>query len=414
MNIFRRLRLHLTRLPALALAGLMAAGISAAQSPSSGSPPERWVDTGAPTTQTRGVGVDRNGWHRDRERGWYFYETDPNPPPVVPVQPPQGAPGSPKSEPEPLSVLWLQQKLEETRIAAIDNPTRENVELYVYLQKMAMDKAEKFAIMAQQVAMVNPDLDENFQNPTSTFVRRARLDTRDNEQERVLRALAENVGIYYFYRSDCAYCARQNPILKRMEAEHGLRILPISIDHLPSHDGAFPNWQPDQGQARALGVKLIGTVSSPEKAALARENGAWATIDYTRENIAERVLALTDGKKVPVVYDGVGKDTWEASLDCLQPRGLMVSFGNASGPVTGVSLATLAQKGSLFVTRPVLAAHVPTREKLQAAADELFGLVAKKKISARIAQRYALADAAAAHTALAARQTTGATVFMLD
>jgi len=166
--------------------------------------------------------------------------------------------------------------------------------------------------------------------------------------------------------------------------------------------------------ARALGVKLIGTVSSPEKAALARANGAWATIDYTRENIAERVLALTDGKKVPVVYDGVGKDTWEASLDCLQPRGLMVSFGNASGPVTGVSLATLAQKGSLFVTRPVLAAHVATPAKLQAAADELFGLVARKKITAHIGERYPLAEAATAQTALAARKTTGATVFMLD
>jgi len=260
MNAFFLIRSHVARLPALALAGLMAAGISAAQSPSNGSTPDRWVDTGAPTTQTRGVGVDRNGWHRDRERGWHWYESDPNPPSVVPVQPPQGAPGSPQSEPEPLSVLWLQEKLEETRIAAIDNPTRENVELYVYLQKMAMDKAEKFAIMSQQVAMINPDLDENYQNPTSTFVRRARLDTRDNEQERVLRALAENVGIYYFYRSDCAYCARQNPILKRMEAEHGLRILPISIDHLPSHDGAFPNWQPDQGQARALGVNATPTM----------------------------------------------------------------------------------------------------------------------------------------------------------
>jgi len=111
-----------------------------------------------------------------------------------------------------------------------------------------------------QVAMVNPDLDESYENPTSTFVRRARLDTRDNEQQRVLRALAEDVGIFYFYRSDCAYCARQNPILKRMEAEHGLRILPISIDHLPSHDGAFPNWRPDQGQAQALGVNVTPTM----------------------------------------------------------------------------------------------------------------------------------------------------------
>lgn len=166
--------------------------------------------------------------------------------------------------------------------------------------------------------------------------------------------------------------------------------------------------------AKALGVKLIGTVSSPEKAKLARANGAWAIIDYSRENVVERVMELTKGKKVPVVYDGVGKDTWEASLDCLQPRGLMVSFGNASGPVTGVSLGILATKGSLYVTRPTLGVHVSTPEKLKAAADELFGLVLDKKIKVRIDQRYGLADAAKAQTALAERKTTGATVFMID
>jgi len=165
--------------------------------------------------------------------------------------------------------------------------------------------------------------------------------------------------------------------------------------------------------ARALGVKLIGTVSSQEKADLALENGAWKTIDYSRENVVERVLELTGGKKVPVVYDGVGKDTWETSLDCLQPRGLMVSYGNASGPVTGVNLGILSQKGSLFVTRPTLGTHVSTPEKLKAAADELFGLVGKKKIQVRIDQRYPLARAAEAQAALAARKTTGATVFTL-
>ncbi len=165
--------------------------------------------------------------------------------------------------------------------------------------------------------------------------------------------------------------------------------------------------------AKALGVKLIGTVSSPEKAELARANGAWKTIDYSRENVAERVLELTGGKKVPVVYDGVGKDTWEASLDSLEPRGLMVSFGNASGPVTGVNVGILNQKGCLYLTRPSLGVHVNTPEKLKAAADELFGLVLKKKINIHIAQRYALAQAGEAQTALAARKTTGATVLMV-
>ncbi|WKU18831.1 quinone oxidoreductase family protein [Advenella alkanexedens] len=166
--------------------------------------------------------------------------------------------------------------------------------------------------------------------------------------------------------------------------------------------------------AKALGAKLIGTVSSPEKAAIARAHGAWATINYTNENVVERVLELTNGRKVPVVYDGVGKDTWEISLDCLQPRGLMVSYGNASGPVTGVNLGVLATKGSLYVTRPSLGAHVNTLEKMQAAADELFQMITSKKIKVQIDQRYPLEEVAEAHIALASRKTTGATVLTLD
>ncbi|ASR91494.1 quinone oxidoreductase [Alcaligenes faecalis] len=166
--------------------------------------------------------------------------------------------------------------------------------------------------------------------------------------------------------------------------------------------------------ACALGVKLIGTVSGPEKAALAKANGAWEVIDYSYEDVVQRVLELTNGQKVPVVYDGVGKDTWERSLDCLQPRGLMVSFGNASGPVTGVNLATLAAKGSLYVTRPVLGAYVPTQETMQAAADEMFELVLQGKIKPLIGQRFALDQVAQAHEALAGRRTTGSTVLTLD
>jgi NADPH2:quinone reductase len=166
--------------------------------------------------------------------------------------------------------------------------------------------------------------------------------------------------------------------------------------------------------AKALGVKLIGTASTPEKAALAKANGAWAVIDYSKENVVERVIELTKGKKVPVVYDGVGKDTWETSLDCLQQRGLMVSFGNASGPVTGVNLGILAQKGSLFVTRPMVGHHVNTLEKMQAAADDLFALVLAKKIKVRIEQRFRLENIGEAHEALATRKTTGSTVLTLD
>jgi len=164
--------------------------------------------------------------------------------------------------------------------------------------------------------------------------------------------------------------------------------------------------------ARALGVKLIGTVSSDEKAALARKHGAWATINYSKDSFVEKVKELTKGAKVPVVYDGVGKDTWEGSLDCLQPRGLMVSFGNASGAVTGVALGILAAKGSLFVTRPTLGTHVLPRSRLEESAAELFDLMVKGKIKVDIEQRYPLADAAKAHTDLAARKTTGSTVLI--
>lgn len=164
--------------------------------------------------------------------------------------------------------------------------------------------------------------------------------------------------------------------------------------------------------AKALGVRLIGTVSSPEKAALAKKHGAWQTIDYSKENFVERVLALTNGKKLPVVYDGVGKDTWDGSLDCIEPRGLMVSFGNASGAVTGVAIGILAQKGSLFLTRPTLATHIVPRARLEASSEELFDLMLKGKIKVDIEQRYPLAEAAQAHADLAARKTVGSTVLV--
>ena len=161
-------------------------------------------------------------------------------------------------------------------------------------------------------------------------------------------------------------------------------------------------------------MKLIGTVSTPEKAALAKANGAWRVIDYSKEDVVERVLALTKGKKVPVVYDGVGKDTWKASLDCVEPRGLLESFGKAAGPVEGVNLGILATKGSLYVTRPTLAGYATTRERTQAAADELFELVLSRKIRINIGQRYKLTEVAQAHEALTSRRTTGATVLTLD
>jgi len=163
--------------------------------------------------------------------------------------------------------------------------------------------------------------------------------------------------------------------------------------------------------AKALGVTMIGTVSSDAKAEIAKANGCTHTIVTTRENIAERVRELTDGKGVPVVYDSVGKDTLMASLDSLQPRGTLVSNGTSSGPVI-IDTMLLAMKGSIWVTRPAMIHYATPRSQMLAMADELFELVQAGKITGEPKQEFALADAAKAHIALESRATTGATVLV--
>lgn len=162
--------------------------------------------------------------------------------------------------------------------------------------------------------------------------------------------------------------------------------------------------------ARALGVTLIGTAGSDEKCALAREHGAAHVINYNTHDFVEEVKRLTDGRGVDAVLDGVGKATWEGSLDSLRPLGIMVSFGNASGKPEPFDIQTLAAKGSLFVQRPTLFTHIATRESCQERADELFGMVTSGKVKIRINQRYKLADIAEAHRDLEARKTTGTTI----
>lgn len=164
--------------------------------------------------------------------------------------------------------------------------------------------------------------------------------------------------------------------------------------------------------ARALGVTMIGTVSSDAKAALAREYGCTHTIIYTRENFVDRVMEITGGKRVPVVYDSVGKDTFPASLDCLAPRGMFVSFGSSSGPVPPFNLILLSQKGSLFATRPTLFTYASSHDALNAMASELFALVKAGRIKPEARQTFALKDAAEAHRSLESRKTTGATLLL--
>ncbi|MBC7706613.1 MAG: quinone oxidoreductase [Rhodoferax sp.] len=165
--------------------------------------------------------------------------------------------------------------------------------------------------------------------------------------------------------------------------------------------------------ARALGYQLIGTAGSDEKCALARDNGATHVVNYNTEDFEARVKDITRGKGVKVVYDSVGKDTWEKSLNCLSPFGLMASFGNASGAVAPFAPGILGAKGSLYVTRQTLFTHITTRESTQAMADDLFEAVASGKVKVRIGQRYALEQVQQAHVDLEARKTTGCTILTL-
>jgi NADPH2:quinone reductase len=164
--------------------------------------------------------------------------------------------------------------------------------------------------------------------------------------------------------------------------------------------------------AKALGLQLIGTAGSDEKCALAKANGAAHVINYRTEDFAARVKEITGGQGVKVVYDSVGKDTWDKSLDCLRPFGLMASFGNASGVVPPFAPGMLGAKGSLYVTRQTLFTHIATREATQAMADELFAVVTSGQVKIHIEQRYPLADVIRAHRDLEARKTTGCSILM--
>jgi NADPH2:quinone reductase len=164
--------------------------------------------------------------------------------------------------------------------------------------------------------------------------------------------------------------------------------------------------------ARHLGATVIGSTTSPSKVELCKANGCAHVINTREAGWEKTVREITGGKGVPVVYDSIGKDTFMAGLDCLQPRGIMVTYGNASGPVDPFSPAILAQKGSLFVTRPVLGHYTSTPEELQATADDLFAVLASGAVKVSINQRYALKDAARAQDELTAKKTTGATILV--
>ena len=203
-------------------------------------------------------------------------------------------------------------------------------------------------------------------------------------------------------------------LLKGMTAQYLLRrIHPVAAgETIVFHAAAGGVGQIAVQWARALGATVIGTTTSPEKVALAKQNGCAHVLNTQEPGWEKQVRELTGGAGVPVVYDSIGKATFLAGLDCLKPRGIMVTYGNASGPVDPFSPALLAQKGSLFVTRPVLAHYTSTPKELQDTADDLFAVIRSGAVKVAINQRFALKDAAKAHDALTGKKTTGATVLI--
>ena len=198
-------------------------------------------------------------------------------------------------------------------------------------------------------------------------------------------------------------------LLKRTQPQGGLQAGDFVLFHAAAGGVGLIACQ----WARALGLQLIGTAGSDAKCALAKEHGAAFVINYSSEDFLARVKEITGGKGVKVVYDSVGKDTWDKSLDCLAPFGLMASFGNASGPVAPMAPGILGNKGSLYLTRQTLFSHISTRETTQAMADDLFEAVTSGKVHIRIDQRYKLEDVQQAHRDLEARKTTGCSILTL-
>jgi len=197
-------------------------------------------------------------------------------------------------------------------------------------------------------------------------------------------------------------------LLKRTQPQGGLQAGDFVLWHAAAGGVGLIACQ----WAKALGLQLIGTAGSDEKCQLAKEHGAAFVINYKKENFVERVKAITGGKGVKVVYDSVGKDTFEGSLDCLRPFGLLASFGNSSGPVAPFAPGILGPKGSLYVTRATLFTHIATREATQQMADDLFTVVQSGAVKIRIDQRYPLAEVARGHRDLEARKTTGSSVLL--
>jgi conjugal transfer pilus assembly protein TraF len=284
--------------------------LSIASAQAAGAAPPKKASQAAPDDPSRFI--------NERERGWHWYEDPPpEPEPVDPTQPPPAA--SPPGPP-PLSIQWLKVEMEKAKEVAIDNPTRENVEYYNYLQKIAMDKAEKFALMTQQVNTLNPALDESIDNPTTKYAKDANTALRDRERTQVLTTLGSEVGIYYFFKSDCPFCAKQNSLIQALQSKYGFSVLPVSLDRRPFADGSFANWVPDQGQGAALNIMSTPTIylyRAPDKIVLL------AASLQTLPELERRILQVANAHK------WLSDDDFERAMRG-SPRDFLVDEANAA------------------------------------------------------------------------------------
>ena len=220
------------------------------------------------------------------DRGWHFYDDPPPAKPKPKPKAPQPQP-APATTPAPLSAQWLRENMDTYRDRAIDSPTRENVELYAYMQRLAMDKAERFADM-MEVVSTEPALDEKARSPITAYQLEASRGVQNEAEQRVIARLnAEGIGIWYFFRSDCPYCAKQDPVLERFTAQSGMTILPVSVDGLPLVSGAFPNFVPDAGQAARMQVNVTPTLvlANPRTGEMVKFSEGLKTQDEIQDRI---------------------------------------------------------------------------------------------------------------------------------
>ena len=287
------------------------------------------------------VGHAETSYYVKKEEGWFWRQVIPDPPdpeellPAQPEPPPPPVPVPPEAKkapegPQPLSPAWLREKLPEYRDRAIASPSPDNVRAYYYLQRYAMDKAERFAQVAQQVVLSDPSLDENARRPISSYGGQVFDKLAQEQTEQVAREIATQAGVWYFFGSDCPYCRAQNPILERLRTRIGLVILPISMDGKPMAEGAFKQFVPDRGHAKELGITQTPTLF------LVRDGKQFALLSEgltTDDELIERIVLVAHdagwisdeefNSTLPRKPSSLADEEFSASIDANDPAQIL-------------------------------------------------------------------------------------------